>query len=130
MVHDPQVQIHFFEGMEKSKELFNVLYWNFFLTPLIVSGLKLYTELKGETYQELQHKIHYDASLKNSLLIEYLQYGVGFFKNYYPNILCLEGAYLADELFGKFQNIPAIICGAGPSLEKNLAFLGNDKTKP
>ncbi len=124
MVHDPQVQIHFFEGMEKSKELFNVLYWNFFLTPLIVSGLKLYTELKGLTYQELQHKIHYDASLKNSLLIEYLQYGVGFFKNYYPNILCLEGAYLADELFGKFQNIPAIICGAGPSLEKNLAFLG------
>ncbi len=123
IIHDPQVQLHFFEGMEKSKELFNILYWNFFLTTLLVAGLKLYIEVKNDTYNDLQHKIHYDASLKNSLLIEYLEYGIGFFKNFYPNILCLEGAYLADNLFGKFKNIPAIICGAGPSLEKNLPLL-------
>lgn len=124
ILHDSQVQLHYLESMEKSKELFNILYWNFFLTTLLVSGLKLYSEFKNEIYQELQHKIHYDASLKNSLLIEYLNYGVGFFKNFYPNILCLEGSYLADHLFGKFKNVPAIICGAGPSLEKNLPFLG------
>lgn len=123
LIHDPQVQLHFFEGMEASKELFNTLYWNFFLTTLKVSALNLYKNLKTIVYEELQHKIHYDASLKNSLLVEYLEYGVGFFKNYYPNILCLEGSYLADELFGKFENIPAIICGAGPSLEKSLPLL-------
>lgn len=124
IVHDPQVQLHFFEGMEKGEELFNILYWNFFLTTLLVSGLKLYNELKNDIYNELQHKIYYDVALKNSLLNEYLEYGTGFFKNFYPNILCLEGAYLADDLFGKFENMPAIICGAGPSLEKNLPLLG------
>lgn len=124
IVHDPQVQLHFFEGMEKSKELFNILYWNFFLTTLHVSALGLYTKLKSHVFEELQHKIHYDASLKNSLLVEYLNYGVGFFKNFYPNMLCLEGAFLADDLLGKFKNVPAIICGAGPSLEKNLPVLG------
>lgn len=123
LIQDPQVQLHFFEGMEKSKELFNVLYWNFFLTTLTVSALKLYAKVKETVYIELQHKIHYDASLKNSLLTEYLEYGTGFFKNFYPNILCLEGSYLADNLFGKFKNIPAIICGAGPSLEKNIQVL-------
>ena len=64
IVHDPQVQLHFFEGMEKSKELFNILYWNFFLTTLFVSGLHLYKELKKDIYNDLQHKFHYDASLK------------------------------------------------------------------
>lgn len=129
LVHDPQVQLHYFEDFEKSKELFNTLYWNFFLTTLLVSGLTLYLELKENIFNELQHKIHYDASLKNSLLIEYLEYGVGFFKNFYPNMLCLEGAYLADDLFGKFQNMPAIICGAGPSLEKNLTLMSQLSNK-
>lgn len=124
IIHDPQVQLHFFEDMEKSKELFNILYWNFFLTTLHVTGLRLYITLKPHIFDELQHKIHYDASLKNSLLIEYLNYGVGFFKNFYSNMLSLEGAFLADDLFGKFKNMPAIICGAGPSLEKNLPLLG------
>lgn len=124
LVHDPQVQLHFFEDLEKSKELFHILYWNFFLTTLTVSGLKLYQDLKAEQYAHLKHTLAYEASVKNSLLTEYLEYGVGFFKNFYPNILSLEGAYLADELFGKFHNIPAIICGAGPSLEKNLSLLG------
>lgn len=123
MIHDPQVQLHYFESMEKSKELFTILYWNFFLTTLLVSGLKLYLEIKNNNFDMLQHKLHYDASLKNSLLKEYLDYGVGFFKNFYPNILQLEGSYLADRLFGKFKNIPAIICGAGPSLKKNLSLL-------
>lgn len=129
IIQDPQVQLHFFEGMETSKELFNILYWNFFLTTLVVSCLKLYKELKSSIYDELQHKIHYDASLKNSLLIEYMDYGIGFFKNFYPNILELEGSFLADNLFGKFKNIPAIICGAGPSLEKNLSLIRNLSNK-
>lgn len=124
LIHDPQVQLHFFEGMKKSKELFNILYWNFFLTTLLVSGIKLYVELKNDIFNDLQHKLHFDASLKNSLLTEYLDYGIGFFKNFYPNILCLPGSYLADHLFGKFKNVPAIICGAGPSLEKTLPLLG------
>lgn len=123
LIYDSQVQLHFFEGMEKDKELFNILYWNFFLTTLKVTGLSLYINLKNTIFTEIQHKIHYDASLKNSLLTEYLEYGVGFFKNFYPNMLSLEGSYLGDQLFGKFQNIPAIICGAGPSLEKNLPLL-------
>lgn len=129
LLHDPQVQLHYFEDMEKSQELFQRLYWNFFLTPLLVSGLHLYTHLKKTTYADLQHKIHYDASLKNSLLIEYLEYGVGFFKNFYPNLMHLEGAYLGDSLFGKFKNVPAIICGAGPSLEKNLPLLETIKNQ-
>lgn len=129
LIHDPQVQLHFFEGMDKGKELFDGLYWNFFLTTLIVTSLQFYCETKQSIFQEIQQKIHYDASLKNSLLIEYLEFGVGFFKNYYPNILSLEGSFLGNDLFGKFQNIPAIICGAGPSLEKNLSLLGNLSNK-
>lgn len=124
ILKDSQVQLYYFENAEKSKELFNQLYWNFFLTPLQVSALEMYESLKRSQTEMLKHKIQYDASIKNGLLIEYLEYGVGYFKNFYPNILCLEGAYLADDLFGNFKNIPAIICGAGPSLEKNISTLG------
>jgi hypothetical protein len=39
-------------------------------------------------------------------------------------MLAIPGSYLGNQFFGKFQNVPAIICGAGPSLAKNISLLG------
>ena len=44
-----------------------------------------------------------------------------------PNLLCnikrWHGSFFATGLKGKFKNIPAIICGAGPSLQKSIIEL-------
>jgi hypothetical protein len=54
---------------------------------------------------------------------EFFSHGLGFYKNFYRNLSMLAKSYRGNALFNKFEGIPAIICGAGPSLEKNLALL-------
>lgn len=58
------------------------------------------------------------------MLGEILSGAQGFFNNYYSNILqYLPHSYLGNNLFDKFKGTPAIICGAGPSIEKHLDLL-------
>lgn len=121
MLQDPQVLVHYFQDLKDKEGVFEVLYWSSVMTRVAVSSLKSYAE--KEMFPQLHHKIVYDAAKKNALVEEYLGYGIGFFKNFYPNILELHRSYFGNNFFGKFQKIPAIICGAGPSLTKNIPLL-------
>lgn len=124
LLQDPQVSLHYFKDVQSDKEQFELIYWNFIMTEMIVTALKSYEKIKPTEYAYFHHKIVYDASVKNALLDEYLKFGAVFFRSFYPNMLCLEGSYLGNKMFGKFEKVPAIICGAGPSLQKQLADLG------
>ncbi len=63
------------------------------------------------------------------ILDEYFILGAPFFYNFYKNIRKLKDSYLGDHLFGKFKKIPAVIVGAGPSLEKQIPLLKSLKNK-
>jgi hypothetical protein len=125
ILKNTQVHLYFFHRIDDTEPTLNELYWNFYMTPLTFSALEFYAKTKLEKYNELSHKISYDAALKNSLLDEYLRFGYGFFRNFYTNLFLLPGSSLGNSLWGKFKNVPAIICGAGPSLQKNIGFLKN-----
>lgn len=124
ILQNQQVQLIYFKDL-KADAVFEALYWNFSMTRLAVSALGGYAEHRQERFSQLRHKIAYDASMKNALVDEYLRYGVSYYLNFYRNMLCLPGSAAGNQFFGKFQHVPAIICGAGPSLAKNLALLGN-----
>ncbi len=118
-----QVHLYFFHRIDDTEPTLNELYWNFYMTPLAVSALDSYYKTKLESFNELSQKISYDAALKNSLLDEYIRYGYTFFRSFYANMFLMPGSSLGNSLFGKFKNVPAIICGAGPSLQKNISLL-------
>ena len=118
-----QVYLYFFHRIDETEPTLNELYWNFYMTPLAISALDFYYKSKQDSFNELSHKISYDAALKNSLLDEYINYGYTFFRSFYANMFLLPGSSLGNSLFGKFKNVPAIICGAGPSLQKNAKLL-------
>lgn len=122
ILNDPQVTLFYFFDI-KDKESFDELYWDFILTRMEVSALKLYEKIKNDKYLDLKHRIVHDSSIKNGLVDEYLRFGASFFQNFYPNMLLLPESLQGTKLYGKFENIPAIICGAGPSLEKNGHYL-------
>ncbi len=124
LLKDPQAHLYSFQELKESTQIFENLFWNFVLTNMRISALNYYAMHKAERYNDLLHKLIYDASIKNSLLDEYLKYGMGFYKNFYPNMLYLPGSYYGNHLFGKFHKVPAIICGAGPSLAKQIPLLG------
>lgn len=127
LLTDPQVQILHFEDLKDQEAVFEILYWNFAMKRLIVTGLKLYE--KRERFAELRHQIAYDAAVKNALVDEYLRFGGAFFINFYQNMLALPGSYLGTKTFGSFRTVPAIICGAGPSLEAQLPLLAKQLDK-
>jgi hypothetical protein len=119
----PQIHLIAFENIFTDQALFNELSWNYIACPLAISSLKLYAEVDSEGFLQLRHLITHNAVKKESFVAEYLQYGVAFFRNFYPNLLQLPHSYLGNGLFHSFRNIPAIICGAGPSLNQNIQLL-------
>ena len=123
LLQDSHVQLLHFENLNDTEAVFEVLYWNFALTRIVVTALPSYAKDHAELYGKLRHKITYDAAVKNALVDEYLRYGGAFFINFYQNMLSLPGSYLGNKTFGTFRKVPAIICGAGPSLAKSLPIL-------
>ena len=116
MVHDQQVWIIPLEH----KTFLEDLATNFVLKSYIFSALPLYEKIFAVEVERLKTKYAFYLSLQAGITLEYSDHGRGFFSNFFRNAFSLPNAYLANKLFDKFQGVPAIICGAGPSLDKNV----------
>lgn len=54
---------------------------------------------------------------------DYEQRGLNLLTNFLQNQSAFKRAKRAEALFGAFKGIPAVICGAGPSMEREIAQL-------
>jgi hypothetical protein len=129
LLRDPQVQLFFFQDLIEDKPLFNEMSWIYVDLPFAITSLKLYEEVNSDGFSKLHHQISYVLIEKKVFAEEYLKYGIVFYRNFYLNLLELPNSYWGNGLFEKFKNIPAIICGAGPSLNKNIDQLSSLKDK-
>lgn len=122
-LHDKQVWLEYLD-------------WNKDIEPFFESITLSYCLFDFRYYSSPYNAVHYEnrsnqihSKLSFWMMIhrgvegEHFTHGQMFFTNFYTNILDLPEAYRADNLYGKFHGIPAIVCGAGPSLDKNLALL-------
>jgi hypothetical protein len=113
ILEDKQVQVAFLEiDFEK------LVYWAMGVKFDIVS-------LKNEThkYEMFQSRLMEGILIKNNVFQEFKGHSEHFFDNFYSNIWQISKSYEGKKLFGEFKGIPAIICGAGPSLQKNADLL-------
>lgn len=120
MLFDKQVRLVF---LDEEQNAIKKLALEFALQQYSLLALPFYAKTKAERFSHLKQLIHFYMDPNMSLQKEYGNYSQNFFSNFYQNMLRLPGAYLGTKLFGQFANMPAIICGAGPSLGKNLSFL-------
>lgn len=123
LLKHPQIELVYFDDLVTNKETFNEISWTYISSPFVVASLKLYEQENSTGFLELCHHLAHEVVQKRALVDEYLQYGIVFFRNFYPNLLELPQAYLGNALFGQFKNTPAIICGAGPSLSHQFEQL-------
>jgi hypothetical protein len=179
ILKDPQVKICTSDDLVHDKDLFEELSWSFVSLPFAIEALPFYANVKEAAFLEVRHQLSYQSAVKASLVSEYLDYGIVFFRNFYPNLLELPKASLGDAIFSRFnletavqddkvmedfeleslmmggdhsqkvkappiksdygskdcvnlssstavsrfKDVPAIICGAGPSLNKNIDLL-------
>jgi len=121
LLRDPQAELHGFSKL--SNEMFKDIGWSAVLQPVFVTAIPDYAKHRGEEAQEFEQLVLYESSRKDGIVDEYLKFGIVFYRNFYRNILALPDSYRGSAMFGQFPGVPAIICGAGPSLEKQLPLL-------
>lgn len=128
IVHDPQVTL-LSMSLKLEKDLseidmkFSSIPYRHFIADIKVSALGYYAQNREQELFLLDTQLYYFKNIKIYQLMEYMSYGGVFFRNFYRNLLELPKAFFLDSLFGKFNGVPAIICGAGPSIDKNLDVL-------
>lgn len=93
------------------------------------TALDFYKRYYAGRFNLIQKEAAYISSMFGAEQSEYNNYSLFFFHHFYRNMLHLPGSYFGDSLFGRFTNMPAIVCGAGPSLEKNIEVLKTLKNK-
>lgn len=119
----PRAELCFMPHIEKDRTGLQGLFLEFVLKPFKVLAHPDYLKEKKERFELLKNRLMHESEQRDALLEEYLQRGIVFFRNYYCNMLQLPRSYEGAKLAGKFKGVPAIICGAGPSLQKNIALL-------
>ncbi len=90
--------------------------------PLEKIGIFALPSYKSSRFYRLRLKLHRLTTIQHAIYLENHYYNL-FFKNLHPNFYRMETAFDGNALKGAFRGTPAIICGAGPSLENELETL-------
>lgn len=129
ILKDPLVDIFYIDLLDSQDPTIDVLarklvYQNFLFLPLVS-----YENEKSAFFARLSYLINFKLYGLQAFYGEYLERGAAFFKNFYHNLFQYPNCVQGNSLYGKFKNVPAIICGAGPSLQQNIETLKSLKDK-
>ena len=120
---NPQAKLYYFQW-ETSYFSFSVITSIFALSPFKVSALRYYASTEPKRIMEFYARIAFFHDMRNGTCAEFISLAPGgFIENYYKNLLEIPGSKLELKMKNQFVGIPAIICGAGPSLGKNIHIL-------
>lgn len=128
MLTDPQVWLYYFNGQQQLNTICSIISGLFCLKAHATIALPNLSAQAQANFKTFCAYLSFALYNQHHSFSEYMRYGGNFFSNLCTNFTTLTRAHLSPQLFGHFKNVPAIICGAGPSLEKNgaqLATLNN-----
>lgn len=77
---------------------------------------------KKRGFQRLRLQLLRKTALSHALHMDRL-HGYQPFENFVKNVRRIPSSFYANALKGTFQNVPALICGAGPSLQQSIDCL-------
>ena len=129
ILSNPQVELYDVSRAKDSRSIIRVITRDHMLRSNTLTALPSYFEHRFANFSLLSNLISFESSEQNGQSGELAAFGVYFFSNFYRNLLCLPDAYMGSFLLHQFKNIPIIICGAGPSLEKQIPLLKELRNK-
>jgi hypothetical protein len=125
----PRIDVQDISRLEQDRSSVYWLTWDHLFQPYSITALSSYVEEERDKLKLFTDLMAFESTQTQAFSQERLQYGIPFFQNFYSNLFQLPEAYAGTALFGKFKGIPAIICGAGPLLAKNLPILSTLENK-
>lgn len=121
ILSDTQVEICYFS---KPKEL-DALSLKYPVQRLEIAALP---SKQGRRFKSLRLRLLRKTTLSNALQQDRV-HGYQPFQNFVRNVKRLPESFYANGLKGQFAGIPAIVCGAGPSLQKSIETLRTLESK-
>ncbi|MCH9633184.1 MAG: hypothetical protein S4CHLAM6_15370 [Chlamydiae bacterium] len=129
LVAHPRIHLYRFKNKPNLDRLLDHLAAEFSLYKAQVISSPIYRS----KYPRTANYIAQNLPLKHDELSTVLNEGShsrnNFFRNFTNLATNLNGRYNASNLQGAFKNVPCIIVGAGPSLQKNIDILKTLKSK-
>ncbi len=119
----PQVQIHFVPTAPEISELAEKMGWKCVFLTMAVIDLAGF----GSLVQQFENMLRDFHAAAHLLVSDWADRGETVIKNAVTHSKTQKNVRPALQLKDKFRGIPAIICGAGPSLEKNRTGIDPDK---
>lgn len=103
--------------------------WEHLLFDLQLAFSPSASKKEKEQGQKIFEELKFLQIGAEALLSDVKDQGKTVANNIMLNLPFLEGSFRASELSNRFKGVPAIICGAGPSLDRHLPFLREAKNK-
>jgi hypothetical protein len=116
ILSDPQVHLALLPKRRGREVELNLLAERLPVSRLEIGALPSY---KGRRFDTLRLKLLRKTTLSHALHLDRL-HGYQPFQNFLQNLPRLPESFYANGLKGAFAGIPALVCGAGPSLQKSL----------
>lgn len=124
-----KVRIYLIENFLKEDKKFNEIALFYCKAPFKISALLYNLRQKSEKLIKLNTVLEYMLNIQKISSFELEHLGYNFFLNFFQNLVKLPESKQASLLYNRFKGMPAIICGAGPSLNKNIHILKKLKDK-
>ncbi len=123
ILEDKRVQVLPFSSMDQAFQLISELCIFFIMARVEVTALENYRRKKESVYFAIRLRLGHESVRYAHLAREYFSFSAPFYRNFYRNMMVIGESFHGTQLFNEFQGVPAIICGAGPSLNKNAHLL-------
>lgn len=123
LITDHQVELIYIKDFKQDLKKFEGVVNRLGHKKFKITGLEHYLHVKGANVMIASTILNYLMSLKDILTREFYSFGKNFYTNFYLNLSLLVKSYFGNEMYGSFKGVPAIICGGGPSLKKNISLL-------
>lgn len=122
LFQDPQVVIEFLADRKTQAIQLEELIYRYPTDRIEIEICAVYEKRKKRPFHKLKLHIFRLSTVAHALHIEAL-FSHRLLPHLLRNIALWPTSFLATSLRGQFKNIPAIICGAGPSLQSTIEVL-------
>ncbi len=123
LLDDPQVLLLPIHPKYSTDEDFYNAVKKLLLKKVHITALREYSQRRSESYVLIQFKFEFYKHWLEVQHLEYLDYGRIFYSQFFRNVFKFPASYIFSDMKNYFKDIPAIVCGAGPSLSKQFDHL-------
>lgn len=123
LLSHPRTHVFYFDEGEIGKRVYDIVGWNSFGQKVQVVSTAYYQVTRPKACKKLEQNLTLKNEEITTPIDELLSFGRLQFRNFFKNISPIQRSRVASQLYQAFRGFPAIVVGAGPSLEKNLPLL-------